>query len=412
MMKILALSHFLWFGGAQISNIEFFDLLKNLAELKIIICDSTDIRYVIDSKKIEIYKIPCKTIRKYPIMNIEEISKLVEWADIVWITDVEYIVSPRIKRLKNVPLIAHLHSYALICPWWGALYRSKETCLKRCSIWRITRCKQGINQELARIGLLNHAEADIYWLLDLVKAPLDFLEWKRYVNYDLYKSIDGFMPVSQALLNVYVKHFPEFKCKPSMVIYNPVIEPLKYVNPRINEPYKDYILYASGSDALKGPHLLLKAWQEVSKEFRDLELFMIGCKNTWIEEKAHKMNLKNIIFAERLPSREYYHLMYKAKAVVMPSIWPEPFGRIPVEANRLGVPAIVSNRGALPEIIEDGVTGVVSEASSDSLAEAIVEVISRSWDRGKIIENTWKRINPHNIILKMLDFFEMILSRM
>jgi glycosyltransferase involved in cell wall biosynthesis len=408
MMKILALSHFLWLGGAQISDAEFFNLLKNLAELKIIVCDSIDIKHVLNSKKIEIYKVPCKITGKYPTMNIEKLWKLIEWADIVWITDVEYIVSLRIKRIKNVPLIAHLHSYALICPWWGALYRSKEACLKRCSIWKIIRCKQGINQEFARIGLLNTAKADIYWLLDFVKAPLDFLEWKRHVNYDLYRSIDGFMPVSRVLWDIYIEHFSEFKYKPSIVVYNPVTEPLKYVDPRINEPYKDFIFYASGSDPFKGPHLLLEAWQEISKEFRDLKLYMVGCKNTWIEDKARRMNLQNTVFTEKLPPREYYYLMYRAKAAVMPSIWPEPFGRIPVEANRLGVPVVVTNRGALPEIIDDGVTGIVTEANSDSLTEAIAKVISYNWDRGNIIENTWKRINPHNIVLKMLDFFEMI----
>jgi glycosyltransferase involved in cell wall biosynthesis len=104
--------------------------------------------------------------------------------------------------------------------------------------------------------------------------------------------------------------------------------------------------------------------------------------------------------------------MYKAKAVVMPSLVPEAFGRIPVEANRLGVPAIVTNRGALPEIIEDSITGVVAEASSSNLADAIARVVSRDWNRVKIVENTWKKINPYNIISKMLDFFEMVSSKM
>jgi glycosyltransferase involved in cell wall biosynthesis len=411
-MKILALSHFLRFGGAQVSTVEFFDFLENQVELKITACDSIDIRHVIDFKNFEIYKVPCKIAGKYPAMNIEKLRKLIEVTDIVWITDVEYTVSPLIKRIKKVPIVAHLHSYALICPWWGALYRAKETCHERCSIWRITQCKQGINQEFAQIGLLNTLKADIYWLLDFIKAPLDFLEWKSYVNYDLYRSIDGFMPVSQALWHLYVEHVPDFRYKSSVVIYNLVTEPLKHVNPRVDEPYEDFIFYASGSDPFKGPHILLNAWQDISREFRDLKLYMIGCKNTWVEDKARRMNLRNIIFTEKLPPHEHYHLMYEAKAVAMPSIWPEPYGRIPVEANRLGVPAIVSDRGALPEIIEDNTTGIVTKANSDDLAEAIAKVVSHSWDRGKIIENTWKRINPSNIISKMLKFFETILSEM
>ena len=67
-------------------------------------------------------------------MDINSVQGLVEWADVIWIIDEEYLAAPRIKRVKKVPIIAHLHSYALICPWWGALYGLREPCLKRCSL--------------------------------------------------------------------------------------------------------------------------------------------------------------------------------------------------------------------------------------------------------------------------------------
>jgi len=86
---------------------------------------------------------------------------------------------------------------------------------------------------------------------------------------------------------------------------------------------------------------------------------MIRCKGSWVERIAKKMSLNNVVFLDKLPSDELYRLMYKARAVVMPSIWPEPFGRIPVEANRLGIPAVVSSAGGLPETIVNGVTGYI-----------------------------------------------------
>jgi len=97
----------------------------------------------------------------------------------VWITDVEYSVAPRIKRIKNVPVVAHIHSYALVCPWWGAMYGLREVCAARCSVWRIVGCKQGINRELARVGLLDGVRAGAYWLLDFGKGPLDYFRWKK-----------------------------------------------------------------------------------------------------------------------------------------------------------------------------------------------------------------------------------------
>ena len=58
--------------------------------------------------------------------------------------------------------------------------------------------------------------------------------------------------------------------------------------------------------------------------------------------------------------REYFAL---TRILVVPSIWEEPFGRVAAEAMVNGVPPIVSNRGALPDVIEgdasDGGGGLV-----------------------------------------------------
>lgn len=410
-MKILALSHSLWFGGAQISNVEFFNLLRKLTELKVLVCNniSTESGYITNFKNIETYRVPCNISMSYPIMDIKKYRKLIEWADVIWITDTEYRTAPRIREIRRTPIVAHLHSYVLICPWGGVLYGYTDICVEKCSPWRIIRCKQNINLELAKIGLLSTARASIYWLLDFTKGPLEYFKWTR-IAHDAIESINGFVPVSKALWDIHTSHMPEFKDKPFRVIYNLATEPLKYVKPIPNEPYENYILYASGPSPSKGSYILLKAWSKVSKEFKELKLYMVRCKDSWLEEKARKMNLRNIVFMEKLPPNIYYYLMYKAKAVIMPSIWPEPFGRIPVEANRLGVPAVVTNRGALPEIIENGVTGVVSEAEDNSLAEAIATVVSRDWDRGKIIKSTSRRLNPRDIVLRLLKFFERVSS--
>ncbi len=406
----MAVASSLWFGGAQVATLEFLDLLRSRVRLKVLTCDGADPKFLeaLGAMGVEAYRVPCRTLLSYPMLAIGQAQKLVEWADAVWITDVEYSIAPEIKKIRKVPIVAHIHSYAVICPWWGALYGFREPCFEKCSAWRITRCKQEINLELAKIGLLGDTRAKLYWLLDFVKGPLDFFRWSELMN-GVVESIDGFIAVSKALWDIHVRHLPSLSSKPFSIVYNLVTEPLKYVKPDPHEPYGDYILYASGSNILKGPHILLEAWQEVSKEFKDLKLYMVGCRDTWVERKARQMNLRNIEFMERLPpDRRYFYLMYKAKAVVMPSLVPEAFGRIPVEANRLGVPAIVTNRGALPEIIEDGITGTVTKANSNDLAEAITKTLSRDWDRGAIIGRVSERINPNDIINELLRFFEKI----
>jgi glycosyltransferase involved in cell wall biosynthesis len=234
---------------------------------------------------------------------------------------------------------------------------------------------------------------------------LDFLRWKNAGN--SLDSIDGFIAVSNALWDIFLKHMPELKDKYHAIIYNPIIWPLKYVKPDPDEPYGDYILYASGSDPVKGPHILLNAWSIVSREFKDLKLYMVRCKDTWVERYAKRLGLTNVVFTDRLPPSNYYNIMYRARAVVTPSIWPEPLSRIPTEANRLGVPAVVSSSGGLPETIVDNVTGYVFRTGDvEDLAEKIAKTITANFERNTIIQHSYEKINPQKEVEKFIKFLE------
>ena len=58
----------------------------------------------------------------------------------------------------------------------------------------------------------------------------------------------------------------------------------------------------------------------------------------------------------------------KAAALVFPIDWPEPFGLVVIEAMAFGTPAIVWNEGAMPEIVDDGVTGFVVDSIEGAVA--------------------------------------------
>ena len=57
-----------------------------------------------------------------------------------------------------------------------------------------------------------------------------------------------------------------------------------------------------------------------------------------------------------------------AVALLMPIAWPEPFGLVMIEAMACGTPVIAFNRGSVPEIIDDGVTGIIVENESAAIA--------------------------------------------
>jgi len=56
-----------------------------------------------------------------------------------------------------------------------------------------------------------------------------------------------------------------------------------------------------------------------------------------------------------------------ALALLVPIDWPEPFGLVMIEAMACGTPVIAFNRGSVPEIVENGVTGFVVEDNTSAV---------------------------------------------
>lgn len=409
-MKIVAFSHAFFQGGAQVSTLEYFELLKKFFELKVVVCNDTEKEFIEQLKAlgIEYRSVPCFVNVNIPDMSINAIEDWLKWSDVAWITDIEFLVAPRIKRIKNVPVIAHLHSYPLLCPWWGLLYGMREVCHEGCSMSRIIRCKQLFNRELAKLDIFGSVRSAIYQTIDLIKGPLDYLRWRKTVS-GVINSIDGFIAVSNFVKRVHEDLVP-INGKPIEVVYNPVTYPLKYAkrvrdSKRDKDVEKDLVVYASGSNPVKGPHLFLQAIKMLLDEGEDIKFVMLGCKDTWVEKYASKLKIeKNVSFMGRESFETLYKLMFKAKTIVMPSIWPEPFGRVPVEANRLGTMAVVTNRGGLPEIVIPNETGYIVDPYPKAIAQGILYAL-KTVKRETIKKISLNIIDPQTSLSKLVNFF-------
>lgn len=61
-------------------------------------------------------------------------------------------------------------------------------------------------------------------------------------------------------------------------------------------------------------------------------------------------------------------LLARARALLFPIDWPEPFGLVMIESFACGTPVIAYRHGSVPEIIDDGVTGFVVDNQEQALA--------------------------------------------
>jgi glycosyltransferase involved in cell wall biosynthesis len=68
-----------------------------------------------------------------------------------------------------------------------------------------------------------------------------------------------------------------------------------------------------------------------------------------------------------------------ARALLFPIDWPEPFGLVMIEAMSAGTPVIAWRNGSVPDVISNGVTGLIIDSVDDAVeAVATVSLMSRS----------------------------------
>ena len=60
----------------------------------------------------------------------------------------------------------------------------------------------------------------------------------------------------------------------------------------------------------------------------------------------------------------------KARALLFPIDWPEPFGLVMIEAMACGTPVVAFNHGSVPEVMKDGVTGFIVHDMPGAIAAA------------------------------------------
>lgn len=134
-------------------------------------------------------------------------------------------------------------------------------------------------------------------------------------------------------------------------------EDLQDISPNLN-PEK-YLLYIGKLEANKGANLLLDILRQARPEIPTL-VAGEGSLRGQMEETAQRQGL-NIKFLGWQEHPEVLRLLAGAEALLFPSLWPEPLTRVLLEAIGLGALVVALNTGGTPDIIQDGVNGLLAE---------------------------------------------------
>jgi glycosyltransferase involved in cell wall biosynthesis len=135
------------------------------------------------------------------------------------------------------------------------------------------------------------------------------------------------------------------------------------------------VVFAGRVVGQKGVAVLIRAAREVEGEFvicgdgRQLEAMRRLARRTGVQRR--------VSFRGWLDAEDLAQELADASVVVVPSLWPEPFGLVGIEALAAGRPVIASATGGVEDWLENGVSGLcVKPGDAFDLARALNELLA------------------------------------
>lgn len=283
----------------------------------------------------------------YNFDTIREIKEIISnnHIDFALIHNTSPIISNSIYEVlkkHDIKIIKYIQNYNLLC-LNGAL-----DCGADCNMCR--------NNRFIGVKKACYKGSKLFTLQKLL--CLKMLE-KRYL-----KNIDAFVAISDFVKKRHVNAgIDEEKI---YVIYH-FCEMLDLQKVEQNE----YFLYMGRLSKEKGVLTLIEA--VASNPELQLLIMGKGPMEEEIQSIIKSQNLSNVKMVGFKTGRERDEIIQSAKALIAPSEWEEPFGRIVIEAYQFGTPVIVARNGGLPELVVDGSGYVFEPGNVKQLADIMLK---------------------------------------
>jgi len=251
-------------------------------------------------------------------------------------------------KKKDIPVVQTLHDYRTVCPNYNMYDFSRFEPCESCKGHKYYNAVKRKCQKSSYLVSLNIAiESYLYHFL------------KTYE-----KAIDLFVSPSSFLRNKMI----EFGIDENKIVHIPNFVKSNEYTPNFSN--SNYILYFGRLEKHKGLETLIVAMKHVKAS----KLYLVGegSYQDMLERYSKKNSMKNVVFLGFVTRKRLIELVRYSLFTILPSEWYENCPMTILESFALGKPVIGASIGGIPELVEDGSTGMLFDAGNvDDLAGKI-----------------------------------------
>ena len=305
--------------------------------------------------------------------------------DVVHLNNIHTQLSPVIAKIaheKGARVVWTLHDTKLVCPcytctrdgkWCTECFTDKKAVIRH-------RCMPG----------------------GLPGAVIGYLEAQKWNKEVLQEYVDLFLPPSKFMMDTCVEG--GYKPEKFRVLCN-FIDVTKVKGLKGEEVKRlkgDYYVYLGRVNEVKGVRTLCKAASQLDKK-----LIVIGGGELLPELQKTYVDCKRIEFKGQMQWEEFMPILRGARFMVLPAEWSENNPLTVIESQSLGTPVLGARIGGIPELIDEGVSGMTfTSGDVEDLKDKIVKMFEHEFDYDAIAKNAIERYSSEAYYEKLMALYK------
>jgi len=320
-------------------------------------------------------------------------------------SDGAIVAASRAARALGLPFVATVRDLGVLCPL-GMCPIVEPRATYDCS-------RRDYVERCVPYFLANYARGD-GWLRRARRRLALRLAWRDHAaQRRAFSAADLVIGVSRGILRI----VPPTLVDPRRmrVVHSPLprpegpLEDPVAVRARLGIGPGPLMLYAGKRSPGKGTEVLIEALDAIRAAAPGVRFAFAGKGELTPPPRADVHVLGSV------PQPTLFALYGAADVVVVPSVWPEPLSRVLIEAMYFGRAIVATRVGGSPELVEDGVTGLLVEPRDPAaIARAVVALLRDPARRARLgaaaAQRVASELDEERRVATLLDAYESVLA--